>query len=235
MVTGYQLPVTTSEKKEAIWNNDSMTSWQHGSMAAIKKGPIFANILLFDEINRTTPKVQSAFIQAMEEKQVTIGHETLDLPWPFVVFATCNPLWSKGVYDLPEAQLDRFGLSIVLDYPKNERDILSETATSHQPPLISSAYKINFEATYKAIRNIIISEEIIDYIAWIIQKTRALPDIISIWASPRAGKDLVWLAKTAAYLAWKKTVEQSDVDLLIESVLSHRLVWKKWKWMVNFL
>lgn len=198
---------------------------KHWNTEAIKRGPIFANVVLFDEINRTTPKVQSAFIQAMEEGQVTIGHETLDLPKPFIVYATCNPLGSKGVYDLPEAQLDRFGLSISLDYPKNEREII----INEQKPTEASRAElaIDFDLTRKHIQTVEASEEIIDYISWIIQKTRTMSESILVWCSPRAGKDLVWLAKTAAFLAWKKSVDQTDVDILIETVLSHRIVWKR--------
>ncbi len=193
----------------------------------IRKWPLFANIILFDEINRTTPKVQSALMECMQEGQVTIGHQTLELPKPFLVFATANPSGSKGVYDLPEAQLDRFGLSIVLDYPDNERDILK--TPQQQMPHNKKKQKnaVDFESMYSDIEGIRISDASIDIINWIIQKTRQMPDAIVVGCSPRAAKDLLWLAKTTAYLSGGQSVEESHIMLLLESVLVHRMIRKK--------
>lgn len=190
-----------------------------------KKGPLFSNIVLFDEINRTTPKVQSACIQAMEEGQITIGTGSLELPSPFLVFATANPAWSKGVYDLPEAQLDRFGLSLELQYPENEEEIIRSGSTK----IDSSTAKVqlDFEEIHKEIDKVEISDEMISLITNILQKTRNLPDLIEVGCSPRSGKDLVWITKTAAWLQGKTAVDKWDIESLCDSVLEHRIVWKR--------
>lgn len=129
----------------------------------LKQGPIFANIILFDEVNRTTPKVQSALMECMEERQVTVGHQTVLLPDPFVVFATANPIGSRGVYDLPEAQLDRFAMSIVLDYPDNEKDILKQSKTQTGPTHEDDVI-IDFQAISDAIDEVIVDDVHIDMI-----------------------------------------------------------------------
>ena len=188
-----------------------------------KKGPLFSNIVLFDEINRTTPKVQSACIQAMEEGQITIANQSIDLPNPFLLFATANPAWSKGIYDLPEAQLDRFWLSLELQYPEHE--IIR--SSSVKADTIQTKVEIDFEKNRREIENITMSDEIITLITNILQQTRKIPDIIEVGCSPRSGKDLVWIAKTAAWLQGKTAVEKSDVEALCESVLAHRIVWKR--------
>lgn len=221
------------------WTPDLLPSdivWlENAQTHEISKWPIFANIILFDEINRTTPKVQSAFIQAMEEGQVTIWHQTLDLPKPFLVFATSNPAGSKGVYDLPEAQLDRFGMCIRLDYPENEKNILKADSNANKSEqrtteannnFVGTEYFPSIESDYKKIQQIEASDEIIEYISWIIQKTRNTPEIL-VGCSPRSAKDLLWLAKTLARLKGKDVVEFEDIDSLIDLVLWHRITRKR--------
>lgn len=192
----------------------------------LKQWPIFANIILFDEVNRTTPKVQSALMECMEERQVTIGHQTVSLPNPFVVFATANPIGSRGVYDLPEAQLDRFAMSVVLDYPDNEKDILRQSKEQVQFHW-DNDIMIGFQTISDGIDTVTVDDMCIDMISWIIQKTRQMPDVIIVGCSPRASKDLLYLAKAVAYLSWKTAVDKAHILLLMDSVLTHRIVWKK--------
>lgn len=196
----------------------------------VKKWPIFHQIVLFDEINRTTPKVQSAFIQAMEEKQVTIGREILDLPKPFVVFATSNLSGSRGVYELPEAQLDRFGMCISLDYPDLEHTIIwgtADTPRAHEQQN-SGAVVIDFDLVQQEIETVLVDDKIINYITALIKKTRELPNVIKVGCSPRSWKDLVRLSKTYAWLGKKSNVSRDMVDSLLEYVLDHRIVWVLW-------
>lgn len=185
--------------------------------------PIVHQIILFDEINRTTPKVQSALMECMEEWQVTIAHTTVKLPEPFILFATSNPQWSKGIYELPEAQMDRFWLSITLDYPHDEHQIIN----NQSPKDISNHQDTyNIQDVQQHIEKVTISDELIHYITNLVQQTRSL-DGISVWCSPRAGKDMVRLSKTVARLADRGVVEQGDIDNLIEAVRSHRVSWKQ--------
>lgn len=190
------------------------------------KWPIFANIILFDEINRTTPKTQSALIQAMEEKAVTIYDDTIKLPDPFVVFATLNPIEQRGTYSLPEAQLDRFSMKVVLNYPtkEDEKKILwlsSFDINSIKAILTHDLfYKINQE-----IEKIWYNEDILDYIADILEQSRTDKNIKIGW-SPRVGKDILKLAKAIAYIKWADYIDISDIDMIKNSALRHRVILK---------
>lgn len=184
--------------------------------------PLFHQLILCDEINRTTPKVQSALIQAMQEWQVTVWTNTYDLPQPFLVFATANPTGSKWVYTLPEAQLDRFWLCIYVDYPDNEQSIVGSKTMRDA---LNQDCIIDLISRKQAIDDIHIDDNLIHYITTIIQTTRTLP-WVSIGCSPRAGQDLVVLAKTWSWLQGKTQVTYSDIDCLIQPVLWHRIVRK---------
>lgn len=174
-----------------------------------KKGPIFSNIILADEINRAPSKVQSALLEAMQERQITIGEETFKLDLPFLVLATQNPIEQEGTYPLPEAQVDRFMLKVIVDYPSmdEEKEILSRVARTNidttQKSVVNS--KTILEAQ-SLINDIYIAPKILDYILNIVFATRnpekfklgQLKDLISFGASPRASINLVLAAKAKA-------------------------------------
>lgn len=146
----------------------------------IRKGPIFTSILLADEINRTPPKVQSALLEAMEEKKVTIGDKTLDLPSPFVVFATQNPLEHEGTYPLPEAQLDRFLMKIYLDYPhiEDEKKIFEQECNSHEGVKSNTEFSITEKDINEMIeyiaKSVRVDQKIYEYVSLILSETRKM-------------------------------------------------------------
>lgn len=194
----------------------------------IRKWPIFSNILLADEINRTPPKVQSALLEAMEESQITIGNETFALPSPFFVIATQNPLEHEGTYPLPEAELDRFFMKIALTYPDtlDEQKILmqehnsieSEKTNSHLSP------KELLEIRQYIKSNIHIDEKIYVYIADILSATRSPVNAkIEYWASTRAGIALRDGARVTALLAGRDYVTPDDIKYIALDVLRHRI------------
>lgn len=187
----------------------------------LKSWVIMNNLILFDEINRSTPKLQSAILQAMEEKALTIWTHHVPLPSPFIVFATANPNGSRGVYGLPEAQMDRFGLHITLDYPENEYEILNWNTSSFQ---WIAWWSIDFECCYREIEHISIDPQIIELITWYLKSTRE-SEYIAVWCSPRAWKDLVHIAKTFARMQKKNTVSQDDIHQLLHYVRWHRIIW----------
>lgn len=198
----------------------------------IKKGPIDANLILADEINRAPAKVQSALLEAMQEKQVTIGTETFKLPSPFLVLATQNPIEQEGTYPLPEAQLDRFMLKIVIDYPTpSEERIILDMGGSNLPAKADKVVDINELLRSKEIvKNIYMDDNIKDYIVSIVYATREpekygidIKDLIKIGASPRATICLRDGAKAYAYLQGRGYVTPADIKAIAPDVLRHRI------------
>ncbi|HDL08645.1 MAG TPA: MoxR family ATPase [Desulfobacteraceae bacterium] len=199
-----------------------------------RKGPIFANIILADEINRAPAKVQSALLEAMQERQVTIGEKTFTIPEPFLVLATQNPIEQEGTYPLPEAQLDRFMLKIKIDYPDKgqERQILDRMAVTNKQFDIKSV--INPEDIAE-VRNVVdeiyIDEKIKDYIVDVVCATREpdkygmeMGNFISYGASPRATIYLAIAAKAHAFIQQRGYVTPQDVKSIGPDVLRHRVI-----------
>lgn len=201
---------------------------------SVRKGPIFANFILADEINRAPAKVQSALLEAMQEKQVTIGDETFALPNPFLVLATQNPLEQEGTYTLPEAQADRFMLKIIVGYPskKEELQIIRQQVQNVEMPSIYKAVNL-FEivAAKNLVRKIYVDEKIENYVVDIVFATRfpnqyglqKLSNIISYGGSPRASINLVLAAKAHAFLQGRAFVIPDDVKAIAKDVLRHRI------------
>ena len=199
----------------------------------VKKGPIFANFILADEINRAPAKVQSALLEAMQEKQVTIGGESFDLEKPFLVMATQNPVEQEGTYPLPEAQVDRFMLKVVIDYPKKEEEkIIVRHNLAKSFPKANSVVKT--DAILKArdlVKEVYMDEKIEQYIIDIVFATRNpeeyglenLKDMISFGASPRASINLASACKAYAFIKRRGYVIPEDVRSLCFDVLRHRI------------
>jgi MoxR-like ATPase len=199
----------------------------------IKKGPIFANFVLADEINRAPAKVQSALLEAMQEKQVTIGDETFILDKPFLVMATQNPVEQEGTYPLPEAQVDRFMLKVVIDYPKlNEEQLIIRAnlkgAFEKVQPVVSLAQILKAQL---AVREVYMDEKIEKYILDLIFATRYpekynlsdLKPLISFGASPRGSINLAVAAKCFAFIRRRGYVIPEDVRAIVHDVLRHRI------------
>lgn len=201
---------------------------------SVRKGPIFANFILADEINRAPAKVQSALLEAMQEKQVTIGDETFALPNPFLVLATQNPLEQEGTYTLPEAQADRFMLKIIVGYPskKEELQIIRQQVQNVEMPSIYKAVNL-FEivAAKNLVRKIYVDEKIENYVVDIVFATRfpnqyglqKLSNVISYGGSPRASINLVLAAKAHAFLQGRAFVIPDDIKAIAKDVLRHRI------------
>ncbi len=200
---------------------------------SIKKGPIFANFVLADEINRAPSKVQSALLEAMQEKQVTIGDETMPLPRPFLVLATQNPIDQEGTYLLPEAQSDRFMLKCTITYPdfEAERQIMKMVASSHQAEVRPVISLQNVSEAKELINQIYVDEKIEKYILDMVFATRfpdrygltELKDYISFGASPRASINLSIAARAMAFLKNRAFVIPEDVKEIAQDVLRHRI------------
>ncbi len=199
----------------------------------VRYGPIFANLILADEVNRTPPKTQSALLEAMEERRVTIDGVSHPLPTPFMVFATQNPIEYEGTYPLPEAQLDRFLLKVVMDYPSEdeERAILKlhdEGFRAHQleqvglTPVMGAEELAQVRAVVRAVQ---VSDEVRDYILQIVRRTRQ-NDYLLVGASPRAGIALLLVSKALAALRGRGFVTPDDVKQMALPVLRHRLILK---------
>ncbi len=189
-----------------------------------RKGPIFANIILADEINRASPRTQSAFLEAMQERQVTIEGVRMELPRPFIVIATMNPIELEGVYPLPEAQVDRFLVKVNLDYPTREEEIeiLKRSDYIESWPVNPV---ISREAVLEMIeeaRKVKVSEPILNYIVDIIRATRRHPKL-ELGASPRAAISLMKAARSLALLDGRDYVTPDDVKLATPPVLRHRV------------
>ncbi len=196
-------------------------------------GPIFSNILLADEINRTPPKTQAALLQAMQEREVTVGQETLHLPDPFFVIATQNPIEQEGTYPLPEAQLDRFMFDIRVGYPtiEEEEKILSATTKGESVDLkkmLSAKAIINLQ---KLVTSVPASDYTIKYVARLVRATRPsdplspqfIKDLVDVGAGPRAGQNLLFGAKAMAAMDGRFSVSLDDVRKVAIPVLRHRL------------
>ena len=198
-----------------------------------KKGPIFANFILADEINRSPAKVQSALLEAMQEKQVTIGENTYKLDKPFMVLATQNPIEQEGTYPLPEAQVDRFMLKVVISYPtKKEEQVIIRQNIAKSYPEINSL--LNTDAILKArdlVKEIYLDEKIEKYIVDIVFASRNPKDfgleeyenLISFGASPRAGINLALAAKAYAFIQGRGAVFPEDVRAVCKDVMRHRI------------
>ncbi len=190
-------------------------------------GPIFTNVLLVDEINRATPRTQSALLEAMQEGQVSVDGETRQLPTPFLVLATQNPIELEGTFALPEAQLDRFLVRIALGYPDEaeERSIASRYRATAEPlesiePVLDPA---SLPALREATRAIAVSDEVEAYVVRLVRATRDHPDL-QLGASPRASVALYRAAQASALLDGRDFVLPDDVSALVTPVLTHRLV-----------
>lgn len=200
----------------------------------VNKGPIFTNFVLADEINRAPAKVQSALLETMQEKQVTIGEETFPVPRPFFVFATMNPVEQEGTYSLPEAQLDRFLMKLIVNYPtkKQEADVVKmvihETKLPSVEKLLNPEDILNLQ---KICRGIFIEDKIISYITDLIQATRDpkayglnLENVIQYGASPRASIALAMVGRARALMFGRDSVMPEDIKAIAHNVLRHRII-----------
>jgi MoxR-like ATPase len=199
-----------------------------------RKGPVFANFVLADEINRAPAKVQSALLEAMQERQVSIGGETFDLPRPFLVLATQNPLEQEGTYALPEAQLDRFALKVVLDYPRPDEELaildrMATTAPIQEVPVVVSPDAIL--ATRPLVDEVTLDPRLREYIVRLVQATRrpgecGLPELegmIEYGASPRATITLALAARAEALLEGRDYATPTDIKRVAVDVMRHRV------------
>lgn len=200
---------------------------------AIKKGPLFHNIILADEINRAPSKVQSALLEAMQEMQVTIGETTFQLPDPFLVLATQNPIEQEGTYPLPEAQVDRFMLKLLIDYPSKaeEKEIMQRVGFTEPRQIERIIAPTQFEEISALIKDIYMDEKLRDYIVEIVFATRNpaeyqvdIADYIQFGASPRATIFLSLAARAYAFLQGRAYVTPQDIKNVAPSVLRHRIL-----------
>jgi len=199
------------------------------------KGPVFSNIILADEINRTPPKTQAALLQAMQEKQVTVGGNTYPLAPPFLVFATQNPIEHEGTYPLPEAQLDRFMFMINVTYPNKEEEIkIALSTTSGQlpelQPILNAEQVLQFQ---ELVPRVPVSEHVARYAVEIVQNTRpqqknSVPDFVKEWvdwgAGPRASQYLILGAKAKALMDNRVATTIDDIKAISRQVLEHRII-----------
>ncbi|HSC26246.1 MAG TPA: MoxR family ATPase [Vicinamibacterales bacterium] len=200
-------------------------------------GPIFANIILADEINRTPPKTQAALLEAMQEYQVTVNGVRYDLERPLFVLATQNPIEQEGTYPLPEAQLDRFMFNVVIDYPtaEEERRILAMTTGTADPAVSIVTSGREIEKLHAVVREVPAADNVIDYAARLVRATRpgssqtdAVPDLVTKWvrwgAGPRAGQAMLLGGKARALLEGRSVVSLEDIEAVALPVLRHRLL-----------
>ncbi|HRH63818.1 MAG TPA: AAA family ATPase [Bacteroidia bacterium] len=200
---------------------------------SVRKGPVFSNFILADEINRAPAKVQSALLEAMQERQVTIGDQTFKLPEPFLVLATQNPIEQEGTYPLPEAQLDRFMLKIVIGYPSKEEEkkIVRQNVLSQYPSVNSILKTDDIIRARKIVKEVYMDEKIEQYIVDIVFATRFPKDsklekfapLISYGASPRASINLALAAKAYAFIKRRGYVIPEDVRAVCNDVMRHRI------------
>lgn len=195
-----------------------------------KKGPIFTNVVLADEINRASAKVQSAFLQAMQEKQVTIGNATFTLEEPFFVFATQNPCEQEGTYRLPEAQIDRFFMKLLISYPTSaqEKQIVTSAISRSHMVVQSVLHRAKILETQQLVREIYVDDRIVDYIISLIFALRypektSLKEYIASGPSPRATLDLYAAAQACAFLKKRHFVIPDDIKAVAHHVLRHRV------------
>ena len=198
------------------------------------KGPIFCNILLADEINRTPPKTQAALLQAMQEHKVTAGGNTYVLEPPFFVLATQNPIEHEGTYPLPEAQLDRFMFNLFIDYPpiEDEVEIVTTTTSAYQPRLQKIMKSVHLLEMQELVRRVPVASHVVRYAVRLVQASRPnkpqAPEFIREWvnwgAGPRASQYLVLGAKSRALLQGRPSVTVEDIQALAPAVLRHRIL-----------
>ncbi|WP_040352100.1 AAA family ATPase [Blastopirellula marina] len=197
------------------------------------EGPVFTNILLADEINRTPPKTQASLLQAMQEREVTVGRETYDLPDPFFTIATQNPIEQEGTYPLPEAQLDRFMFNIIIGYPSlsEEEKILSSTTRQEKVEvrkIFSARAILNIQ---KLVQSVAVSEYVVKYVARLVRATRPkdpetpkfIKELVDWGAGPRAGQNLINGGKAIAAMEGRFSVAIEDVKKIAIPVLRHRI------------
>jgi len=199
----------------------------------VKHGPIFANFILADEINRAPAKVQSALLEAMQEKQVTIGEQSFPLPAPFFVLATQNPLEQEGTYPLPEAQLDRFMMKVVMDYPNEEEElrILDLAGTTEEMPVPAPVVSLeSIQQGRTMVNRLYLDEKVKHYIVRLVRATRRPDDfgvhiapLIRVGASPRASINLALASRAHAFLNGRAFVTPHDVKSIAMDVLRHRV------------
>ncbi len=197
----------------------------------VKKGPLFANVILADEINRSPSKVQAALLESMQESQITIGDESFSLDEPYIVLATQNPLEQEGTYPLPEAQVDRFMLKVMVEYPsrEEEKEIIKRTSTSYAPKIERILNKQNIKKMKSEVERIYIDEKLINYIVEVVFASRESkkhdidPGWIACGASPRASINLTKAAKAFAYIQGENFVKTEDIKQVAFDVLRHRL------------
>jgi MoxR-like ATPase len=192
----------------------------------LRQGPVFTNILLADEINRSPPKTQSALLECMQEKQVTIDKSTYPMSYPFVVMATENPIEMEGTYPLPEAQVDRFIFKLMLDYPSKEEEMdilrLSDIESAKVSPVISASDIMSLRDLAKAVK---VAEPVLVYITDLVAATRQREEI-QLGASPRASIAFLKAARVKALLAGRTYVIPDDVKAMAYPVLRHRIILK---------
>ncbi|WP_214712763.1 MULTISPECIES: MoxR family ATPase [unclassified Exiguobacterium] len=189
-----------------------------------RTGPIFTNILLIDEVNRAVPRTQSALLEAMEERQVSIGGVTYQLPEPFFVIATQNPIESAGTFALPDAQLDRFLMSLQVGYPEagEERQLILQTISKTRHIVHALMSSETFLAAQRAVEEVRIHDDVVTYLLALIQETRLHP-LVEVGASPRATLALVKASQAYAYIEDRQFVTPEDVQAVATHVLAHRL------------
>jgi MoxR-like ATPase len=200
-----------------------------GGELVFRKGPVFTNLLLADEINRTPPKTQAALLEAMQEAQVTVDGNPHELPPPFLVVATQNPVEYEGTYPLPEAQLDRFLFRVDIGYPSAEEEVAIlrlrhrgvAPATLEEVEAVVSNEDLN--ALAAGVDGITVSDEVSEYVAAVVRQTRELPSV-SLGASPRAAVHLLAAASAVAFLAGRTFVTPDEVARVAPAVLRHRLI-----------
>ena len=214
---------------------------QNKGSFSVRKGPIFSNVILADEINRAPAKVQSAMLEAMEEKQITIGEETYKLPSPFFVLATQNPIEQEGTYNLPEAELDRFLMKLVVSYPTNENEIqiVKTCGKASNVPVKQIISLEQIQAMKNASDNVTCDDKLVEYIVNILSVTRPensnnktsssaqandITRYITVGASPRAGIAMIQCAKVHALFEGRNFVLPEDIKAVALNILRHRLV-----------
>jgi MoxR-like ATPase len=198
------------------------------------QGPVFANIILADEINRTPPKTQAALLEAMQEHHVTVGGQTFHLPEPFFVLATQNPIEQEGTYPLPEAQLDRFMFNIIVGYPSRgeELQIMKQTTSTYQPDIKPVLSGEQIQTLQGIVRQVVVADHVFDYAADLVRATRPrdpgvpkfVPELVAWGAGPRASQYLILGGKARAILHGRLHVTTDDIKEVAYPVLRHRLV-----------
>ncbi len=198
---------------------------QQNSMFEFKPGPIFANVILADEINRSTPKTQSALLEAMAEGHVTVEQETYQLPRPFIVLATQNPIEHHGTYPLPESQLDRFMMRLRMGYPdsEDEKSILrQQTLNSPIDHIVPVMHSDGVLALQREVRDVTVEESLMDYLVRIVRATRDA-DILDLGVSPRGSLALYHAAQALAFIEGRDFVIPDDIKSLVVPIFAHRI------------